>query len=213
MAAAKDAAEWLEIAYQPLPAVGRAAEDPPAEHARRDLRDLPTLTIDPVTRLYYEHLEYKPLVNSRVHALGQRRQIVNDAFHAQYHRFLKTLTYHGNLDDTDLLAVVFDVHPSDEFKLKLRTDDRHVEAFAEFWRALARHLSARDPERLFLEIINEPMAEDAYRWMGIQARVAAAAERAVDDHVAAARVEQVDGLGGEDRNVGGHVKQSGQVAP
>ncbi|PYS78768.1 MAG: hypothetical protein DMF66_05185 [Acidobacteria bacterium] len=72
------------------------------------------------------------------------------------------------------LSVVFDVHPSDEFKLKLRTDDRHVEAFAEFWRALARHLSARDPERLFLEIINEPMAEDAYRWMGIQARVAAA---------------------------------------
>src|SRR5204863_3235450 len=32
----------------------------------------------------------------------------------------------------------------------------------------------RDPERLFLEIINEPMVEDAYRWMGIQARVAAA---------------------------------------
>jgi endoglucanase len=71
------------------------------------------------------------------------------------------------------LSVVFDVHPSDDFKLKLRTDDRHVEAFAEFWRALAAHLSARDPERLFLEILNEPMVEDAYRWMGIQARVAA----------------------------------------
>jgi hypothetical protein len=42
------------------------------------------------------------------------------------------------------LAVVFDIHPSDEFKIKLRTDDKHVEAFAEFWRALARHLSARD---------------------------------------------------------------------
>jgi len=72
------------------------------------------------------------------------------------------------------LSVVFDVHPSDDFKTRLRTDDRHVEAFAEFWRALAHHLSARDPERLFLEILNEPMAEDAYRWMGIQARVAAA---------------------------------------
>src|SRR3989440_2007756 len=72
------------------------------------------------------------------------------------------------------LSVVFDLHPSDEFKIKLRTDDRHVEAFAEFWRALARHLARRDPERLFLEIINEPMVEDAYRWMGIQARVAAA---------------------------------------
>src|SRR5947209_3725250 len=72
------------------------------------------------------------------------------------------------------LAVVFDVHPSDEFKVKLRTDDRHVEAFAEFWRSLARHLARRDPERLFLEILNEPMVEDPYRWMGIQARVAAA---------------------------------------
>jgi aryl-phospho-beta-D-glucosidase BglC (GH1 family) len=71
------------------------------------------------------------------------------------------------------LSVVFDVHPSDEFKIRLRTDDRHVEAFAQFWRALAAHLSTRDPERLFLEILNEPMVEDAYRWMGIQARVAA----------------------------------------
>jgi endoglucanase len=80
------------------------------------------------------------------------------------------------------LSVVFDLHPSDEFKIKLRTDDRHVEAFAEFWRALARHLSTRDPERLFLEIMNEPMVEDAYRWMGIQARVAAAMREGAPRH-------------------------------
>src|SRR5919202_6532942 len=80
------------------------------------------------------------------------------------------------------LAVVFDLHPSDEFKIKLRTDDRHVEAFAQFWRALARHLSARDPERLFLEILNEPMVEDAYRWMGIQARVAASVRDGAPRH-------------------------------
>lgn len=71
------------------------------------------------------------------------------------------------------LSVVLDIHPADEFKVKLRTDDRHVEAFADFWRSLARHVSARDPERLFLEILNEPMVEDPYRWMGIQARLAA----------------------------------------
>src|SRR4051794_13265239 len=53
------------------------------------------------------------------------------------------------------LAVVFDLHPSDEFKLRMRGDDRFVEAFADFWRALAQHLSARDPERLFLEVVNE----------------------------------------------------------
>ncbi|MBV9929267.1 MAG: cellulase family glycosylhydrolase [Acidobacteria bacterium] len=80
------------------------------------------------------------------------------------------------------LAVVFDIHPSDEFKLKLRADDRFVAAFAEFWRSLARHLSARDPERLFLEIMNEPMVEDAYRWMGIQAKVAAAVREGAPRH-------------------------------
>ena len=80
------------------------------------------------------------------------------------------------------LAVVFDIHPSDEFKLRLRTDDRFVAAFADFWRALARHLSARDPERLLLEIMNEPMVEDAYRWMGIQAKVAAAIREGAPRH-------------------------------
>jgi hypothetical protein len=63
--------------------------------------------VDPVARHQYEHLEYKPLVNARAHALGNRRQIVNDAFHAQYHKLLKNLTYQNTLDDTDTLAVVY----------------------------------------------------------------------------------------------------------
>lgn len=80
------------------------------------------------------------------------------------------------------LAVVLDLHPTDEFKLRLRTDDRFVAALADFWRSLARHLAARDPERLFLEILNEPMVEDAYRWMGIQARLAAAVRDGAPRH-------------------------------
>ena len=67
----------------------------------------PLLAIDPVARHQYEHLEYKPLVNARAHPLGNRRQIVNDRFHEQYHRFLKTLTYRHTLDDADLLAVTY----------------------------------------------------------------------------------------------------------
>ncbi len=67
----------------------------------------PLLVIDPVARFSYEHLEYKPLVNARAHALGNRRQIVNDRFHGQYHAFLKTLTYAKVLNDTDLLAVAY----------------------------------------------------------------------------------------------------------
>ena len=67
----------------------------------------PLIGIDPVARHTYEHLEYKPLVNARAHALGHRRQIVNDRFHAQYHAFLKTLTYSKALTDSDLLAVTY----------------------------------------------------------------------------------------------------------
>jgi aryl-phospho-beta-D-glucosidase BglC (GH1 family) len=80
------------------------------------------------------------------------------------------------------LAVVLDLHPSDELKIRLRTDDRAVAALADFWRSLARHVSARDPERLFLEIMNEPMVEDPYRWMGIQARLAAAIREGAPRH-------------------------------
>ncbi|HWT01370.1 MAG TPA: cellulase family glycosylhydrolase [Pyrinomonadaceae bacterium] len=72
------------------------------------------------------------------------------------------------------LAVVVDIHPSDEFKFRLRADDRAAAGFVDFWRALAQHLSRRDPERVMLEILNEPMVEDHYRWMGIQAKAAGA---------------------------------------
>ena len=49
----------------------------------------PLLTIDPVERKTYEHMEYRPLVNPRAHQVGKRRQILNDRFHAQYHRWLQ----------------------------------------------------------------------------------------------------------------------------
>jgi aryl-phospho-beta-D-glucosidase BglC (GH1 family) len=80
------------------------------------------------------------------------------------------------------LAVVVDIHPSDEFKIKLRTDDEHVRGFTRFWSALARHLSSRDPERVFLEVINEPMVEDPYRWAGIQAKLVATIRAAAPRH-------------------------------
>ncbi|WP_425615021.1 hypothetical protein NA78x_004909 [Anatilimnocola sp. NA78] len=65
------------------------------------------LVIDPIKRGQLEHLEYKPLVNARAHALGKRRQIVNDRFFEQYHRYLKDLTYTRDLNDEDLLAVTY----------------------------------------------------------------------------------------------------------
>jgi aryl-phospho-beta-D-glucosidase BglC (GH1 family) len=46
------------------------------------------------------------------------------------------------------------------------------------WQRLAGHYATRDPERVFFEIMNEPEANDPYRWAGIQARVAAAIRQA-----------------------------------
>lgn len=93
------------------------------------------------------------------------------------------------------LAVIVDIHPTDEFKLKLRDDDRHVQAFARFWRALAAHLSRTDPERVFLEVINEPMVEDGYRWMGIQAKLIAAMRQGAPRHTIIACGHRWSGLG------------------
>jgi len=67
----------------------------------------PLLTIDPVARRTFEYLDYRPLVNARAHALGKRRQIVNDRLHQQYHRFLRELAHSRRLSDDDLLAVTY----------------------------------------------------------------------------------------------------------
>lgn len=80
------------------------------------------------------------------------------------------------------LAVVIDVHPESDFKARLAKDDSFVQEFADFWRALARHYSAWDTERVFLEILNEPEFSDRYRWYGVQAKVAAAIREGAPRH-------------------------------
>ena len=61
--------------------------------------------VDPVERMTYEHLEYKPLVNPRRHRFGAKRKILNQRFYAQYHRLMKILTYRSRLSEVDELAV------------------------------------------------------------------------------------------------------------
>jgi hypothetical protein len=69
--------------------------------------DSSLLTVDPVGRHQFEHLEYRPILNARAHSLGHVRQIVNGPFQQQYERFMKTLTYRPKLNDDDLLAVSY----------------------------------------------------------------------------------------------------------
>jgi endoglucanase len=74
----------------------------------------------------------------------------------------------------DGLAVTIDLHPEESYKEKVRTTSDGVDRFTMLWRRLAAHYATREPERIFFEIMNEPEVSDAYRWAGIQARVAAA---------------------------------------
>jgi aryl-phospho-beta-D-glucosidase BglC (GH1 family) len=92
------------------------------------------------------------------------------------------------------LAVIVDIHPSDEFKVKLNSNDRQIEAFATFWQTLAQHLSTRDPERVFLEVINEPMVEDGYRWQGMQGKLITAIRAGAPRHTIIASGHRWSGL-------------------
>lgn len=80
------------------------------------------------------------------------------------------------------LTAVIDLHPDSEFKAKLAKDDSFVEEFADFWRALARHYSSWDAERVLFEILNEPEMSDRYRWYGVQAKLAAAIREGAPQH-------------------------------
>jgi len=67
----------------------------------------PLVDIEPVRRRWYQHLEYAPLVNARVHKLGARRKILNDRLAEQWQRFLEVLQYKPALDDEDWLEACY----------------------------------------------------------------------------------------------------------
>ncbi|MBP85212.1 MAG: hypothetical protein CMJ64_00605 [Planctomycetaceae bacterium] len=69
--------------------------------------DSPLVTINPVARKTYQHLDYKPLVNARVHQLGRNRQIMNQRLHSQYHNMLTILGYRRALTDDDRMAITY----------------------------------------------------------------------------------------------------------
>ena len=70
------------------------------------------------------------------------------------------------------LNVVLDIHPEEAWKNKLTAGDDGVARFCAFWMTFAAHFANTDPERVFLEVLNEPTL-DIYRWEGIQARAVA----------------------------------------
>jgi hypothetical protein len=69
--------------------------------------DTPLLSIDPVERRFYQHLEYAPLVNARAHRLGKGWQIANERLLQQYDRLMTVLSYRPSLDTEDLMSVTY----------------------------------------------------------------------------------------------------------
>jgi len=81
------------------------------------------------------------------------------------------------------LAVVIDLHPESDFKAKLNSNqDDFVQQFADFWRALAKHYSTWDADRVFFEILNEPEFRDRNLWAGVQMKLAAAIREGAPRH-------------------------------
>jgi hypothetical protein len=84
--------------------------------------DTSLIVIDPIVRKTYEHLEYGPLINARVHRVNEVHHIANDRFRQQYLKFLKVLSYHPKLNDEDFMEIAY----------YLLLQDRMEEALADF---------------------------------------------------------------------------------
>lgn len=80
------------------------------------------------------------------------------------------------------LAVVIDLHPGADYKHQMANTDYAVENGALLWGRIADHFSKYDPERVFLEVMNEPGMEDAYRWTGVQQNLVAVIRRHAPEH-------------------------------
>lgn len=90
--------------------------------------------------------------------------------------------------------MIVDVHPSDAFKRRLRTDDAAVTRFCALWRALAGHYANTDPERVFFEVLNEPEFTDTQLWDAVQTRAIAAIRLAAPHHTIVATASHWSGL-------------------
>jgi hypothetical protein len=62
------------------------------------------IELDPIEQVWYEHLEYAPLINARAHQLGPRRTILNDALAGQYRALLEIVAHRPLAGGDDLLA-------------------------------------------------------------------------------------------------------------
>jgi hypothetical protein len=81
------------------------------------------------------------------------------------------------------LSVIVDWHAREDTKNRLRTDDTLALKAAALWGAMARHLAARSPERVFLETMNEPAGKMSLeRWTWVQSGLIRAMRAGAPQH-------------------------------
>jgi aryl-phospho-beta-D-glucosidase BglC (GH1 family) len=112
---------------------------------------------------------------------------LNESFVAELDIAVNTMLKEG-------LRVIVDVHPTDEFKHELRTDDAAVTRFCALWSALASHYAQTDPDRVFFEVLNEPEFDNAQQWTAVQTRLIAAIRQAAPYHTIIATAGHYSGL-------------------
>lgn len=66
------------------------------------------------------------------------------------------------------LAVIVDAHPESWYPERNRA---HREALFDFWRGMAPALRRFDPDRTFVELLNEPIFDDHSAWAALQQEV------------------------------------------
>lgn len=80
------------------------------------------------------------------------------------------------------LTIIVDFHPPEPWVGKLATSPEQVGEYAELLNSLAAHLSARDPQLLLIELLNEPWASDGAAWNQMQQKFWAAARAGAPRH-------------------------------
>jgi len=120
------------------------------------------ITVNPVNRRRYEHLEYRPLINNRAHTLGGKNRILNPIVRGQYSQFLGMLSQQKDLDDLDHLTATYYLFLQDRItealahlkrvkpaNLKTRMQYDYFQAYGAFYEAdlpKARRISAKYKE-------------------------------------------------------------------
>lgn len=123
--------------------------------------------LDQVVQLGLRHLRLPFRLSSMLDP--ERPERPNRTVLATYKRAVSEVVAHG-------LGVVVSVFASEDERRAIASDARAADRFGRFWDGLARELAPIDPNRVFFEVLSEPIASPE-EWSTTQAQLLAAMRR------------------------------------